>query len=60
MQNINRRNDVEQYVIYDIDMNEKLAELSSRELTIIMIDALFDRNICDNIQIQKLRVEGER
>ena len=50
---------VEKYVIYDVDMHEKMAELSSREVAIAVIEFLFDRMMCDNIQVQRIQEEGE-
>lgn len=50
---------VEKYVIYDVDMHEKLAETISQEVVMGVIEILFDRMICDNLQVQRIRVEGE-
>lgn len=50
---------MEKYVIYDVDMHEKMAELSSRKVAIAVIEFLFDRMTCDNIQVQRIQGEGE-
>lgn len=50
---------MEKYVIYDVDMHEKLAEVNSQELAMSVIEILFDRMMCDNLQIQKIQLEGD-
>ena len=49
---------MEKFVIYNTDMQERLAELDSMEMALLFLESLYEKTMIDNLQIQRIRVDN--
>jgi len=49
---------MEQFVIYNVDMQERLAELDSMEMALLFLESLYEKTMIDNLQVQRIRVDN--
>jgi len=49
---------MEKFIIYNIDMQERLAELNSMEMALLFLEALYEKTMIDNLQVQRIRVDN--
>ena len=49
---------MEKFVIYNTDMQERLAELNSMEMALLFLEALYEKTMIDNLQVQRVRVDN--
>lgn len=48
---------MEKFVIYNVDMQERLAELDSMEMALLFLESLYEKTMIDNLQVQRIRVD---
>lgn len=48
---------MEKFVIYNVDMQERLAELDSMEMALLFLESLYEKTMIDNLQVQRVRVD---
>ena len=49
---------MEKFVIYNTDMQERLAELDSMEMALLFLESLYEKTMIDNLQVQRIRVDN--
>jgi hypothetical protein len=49
---------MEKFVVYNVDMQERLAELNSMEMALLFLEALYEKTMIDNLQVQRVRVDN--
>lgn len=49
---------MEKFVVYNVDVQERLAELSSMEMALLFIESLYEKTMIDNLQVQRIRVDN--
>ena len=49
---------MEKFVVYNVDMQERLAELNSMEMALLFLEALYEKTMIDNLQIQRIRIDN--
>jgi len=49
---------MEKFVIYNTDMQERLAELDSMEMALLFLESLYEKTMIDNLQIQRIRIDN--
>lgn len=49
---------MEKFVVYNVDMQERLAELNSMEMALLFLEALYEKTMIDNLQIQRVRIDN--
>lgn len=49
---------MEKFVIYNTDMQERLAELDSMEMALLFLESLYEKTMIDNLQIQRVRIDN--
>lgn len=49
---------MEKFVIYNVDMQERLAELDSMEMALLFLESLYEKTMIDNLQVQRIRVDN--
>ena len=49
---------MEKFVIYNTDMQERLAELDSMEMALLFLESLYEKTMIDNLQVQRVRIDN--
>lgn len=49
---------MEKFVVYNVDMQERLAELNSMEMALLFLEALYEKTMIDNLQVQRVRIDN--
>lgn len=49
---------MEKFVIYNTDMQERLAELDSMEMALLFLESLYEKTMIDNLQVQRIRIDN--
>jgi hypothetical protein len=49
---------MEKFVIYNVDMHEQLAEFNSIKMALLFLEALYEKTMIDNLQVQRIRVDN--
>ena len=49
---------MEKFIIYNTDMQERLAELDSMEMALLFLESLYEETMIDNLQIQRIRIDN--
>lgn len=49
---------MEKFVVYNVDMQERLAELDSMEMALLFLESLYEKTMIDNLQVQRIRVDN--
>ena len=49
---------MEKFVVYNVDMQERLAELNSMEMALLFLESLYEKTMIDNLQVQRVRVDN--
>ena len=49
---------MEKFVVYNVDMQERLAELDSMEMALLFLESLYEKTMIDNLQVQRIRIDN--
>ena len=49
---------MEKFVVYNVDMQERLAELDSMEMALLFLESLYEKTMIDNLQVQRVRIDN--
>lgn len=49
---------MEKFIVYNVDMQERLAELDSMEMALLFLESLYEKTMIDNLQVQRVRIDN--